>query len=182
MAFNAPANRAFIIRNFPLLAADPHFELTSDATVRYNCIAFAMGFDDRWVQPHPDNRHFCWWPDGATRDCTPDALCEAFESIGFLTAADDRYDPELDKVVLYSLGNIWTHAARIVCPGVEHSKFGESWDGRHGSNLFDGTGYGTPYAIMQRPKTSRAELMARYPLPGGTVTSKTNLLRRMLGR
>ena len=42
------------------LAQDVNFKLTSRATYDYNCIAFAMGVDDRWVDCADLPWH--WWP------------------------------------------------------------------------------------------------------------------------
>ena len=42
------------------LAQDVNFKLTSPATYDYNCIAFAMGVDDRWADCADLPWH--WWP------------------------------------------------------------------------------------------------------------------------
>lgn len=51
----------------------------------------------------------------------------------------------------------WTHAARIVSDGIEHSKFGPAWDGQHSHNVLCKTGlgqehqsYGVAYAYMRK--------------------------------
>lgn len=51
MDINSEENRKKLIELFPLLADDPNFKLESEATDVYNCIAWAMGFNDRWVAP-----------------------------------------------------------------------------------------------------------------------------------
>ncbi len=51
MALDTPFNRQELIRAFPDLGADPNFHILSDTSDVYNCIAWAMGYEDRWVEP-----------------------------------------------------------------------------------------------------------------------------------
>ena len=183
MAFDTSGNRNSIVKIFPTLATDPHFHLTSEETVRYNCIAFAMGFMDRWVQPEPSGyirSRFCWWPDSARKDLSEVALREAFEAVGFIVVADCSFKEGYDTVVLYSLNGQWTHAVRIIENGKEHSKFGESFDGTHGHRRFEGTSYGKPFAFMQRIHRSSDELLHDFPLPLGGARASLSLLRGMI--
>lgn len=70
-----------------------------------------------------------------------------------------NFEPDWYKVVLYkhNIYDIWTHAARLIAEGVEHSKFGGFWDGSHSCGVLFKTGsgrdldsYGVPYAFMKR--------------------------------
>ena len=170
MALDTPANRSILIRDFPELGSDPFFRISSPLTTDYNCIAWAMGFTDRWVENtsttlvNTVNARFIWWPPGVkdSREC--DALIKAFEAIGFEITNDGGYDPIFDKAVLYTDGKGWTHASRITGLGEEHSKFGEGWDAYHGKDKFRNTDYGEPYAIMQRLHARKQEFIARYPI------------------
>ena len=49
MDFNTEENRKVLIGYFPHLGSDSHFELLSEQTPVYNCIAWAMGYRERWV-------------------------------------------------------------------------------------------------------------------------------------
>lgn len=77
--------QTWLIRNFPQLTYDSKFCVTSPVTAVYNCIAWAMGLNDRWVDPAiyiPGH----WWPPIPERDLNPDSLVKAFEYMGFIQA------------------------------------------------------------------------------------------------
>lgn len=151
MDFNTIRNRQILINSFGAkLASDPNFKLQSAPTYRYNCIAFAMGMDDRWVDAM--NLPWHWWPP-VIKDQSPEGLITAFEYLGFEKCGmDDSLEEEYDKVVLYKIGDEWKHAAKIVDNNVYHSKFGESFDGNHSGNDVLCAVYGMPYQVMRRTK------------------------------
>ena len=126
MGFNSRINRDLLIGWFPNLAADAEFKLTSPSTPVYNCIAWAMGFTDRWVDHFIAPGH--WWPKGVQRDDTCQSLFDAFVALGFEPTDVYDYDSNYDKVMLYGYQGRWKHAARILEHNIEHSKFGECWD------------------------------------------------------
>ena len=152
MDFNTQLNRNTLINWFPHLATDNYFELTSPSTPVYNCIAWAMGLTDRWVDPFSAPGH--WWPDGVKKSDTCESLINAFIALGFEQTDNYTYDSTYDKVVLYGYNGKWKHASRILKNNIEHSKFGEYWDGLHSHNIFQDPIYGTAYACMQRPVNS----------------------------
>ena len=132
------------------LKNDRNFYLKSPQTPVYNCIAFAMGMRDRWVDcaSHP----WHWWPPvckGTSISC----LIEAFKYLGFEECGmEDSFEPDYDKVALYEKDSEWKHAAKIVDEGIYHSKFGESYDGTHSRGDVLKLKYGNPYIIMRRKK------------------------------
>ena len=67
MALNIEANRKGLIHHFPRLKDDETFTIESPETSGYNCIAWAMGFDDRWVDYIDDHSPKKWWPSGVAR-------------------------------------------------------------------------------------------------------------------
>lgn len=138
-----------MISAFSGLANDVNFKILSERTTRYNCIAWAMGFEDRWVEPQ--EHHEYWWPDGVERSLSQSALVSAFEALGFVKASDDAAEAGFDKVVLYGKDGQWTHAARIIDSGICHSKFGRAWDCRHSMYSIVGDLYGHPYCYMKKP-------------------------------
>ena len=150
---NSSTNRGVLIGVFPLLKGDVNFEILSPETPIYNCIAWAMQFNDRWVSigDYPGY----WWPDGVAKNMSSDALIKAFEAVGFSVTSDCKIEKDFDKVVLYKNDktNEWTHASRIVADAIEHSKFGQLWDGSHSTNSISGIVYGTPYCYMKRSKS-----------------------------
>lgn len=172
MALDTEENRNQLINIFPKLETDRHFSIQSPKTPEYNCIAWAMGFDDRWVDPSPDFdiSRKKWWPDGVARGLNPATLIEAFKHLGFIECSDDRYEEGFDKVALYKISPLkdsytgktiadegWTHAARVLSSDLYHSKMGGLFDIYHRSgNVFGGTIYGNIYQFMKRKKEDYA--------------------------
>lgn len=164
MALDTPINRQLLINIFPDLARDANFKILSERTPIYNCIAWAMGYTDRWVDPSiVDNIPWLWWPHGAERSYRPEALISAFEAEGFEISDNSKVEEGYSKVVLYKNQNTgkWTHAARIITSDVEHSKFGKAWDGQHSHNVLCHTAkgqeiqsYGIAYAYMKKSITT----------------------------
>lgn len=172
MALNSAENRQSLISVFPRLSVDPVFEVESPETSEYNCIAWAMGFDDRWVDHLPDYSiaRKKWWPEGVDRDYRPETLVAAFEKMGFEVCDDDTTEQDYDKVALYKISPLidpftnqkiadegWTHAARVLSSGIYHSKIGAMYDIHHrGGDVFEGTSYGQIYCFMKRKVSDRS--------------------------
>jgi hypothetical protein len=174
MDLNSEINRSSLISAFKELSSDKNFKILSEETPVYNCIAWAMGYTDRWVEPN-DDFPGVWWPFGAEHGMSPGDLITAFEAEGFVQTDDILFEPDCDKVVLYHSHGEWTHAARIVSENVEHSKFGMSWDGTHSHNVFAKTPYGTPFAYMKRAKAH-----CKTTITPGTIEVDTALLHKLL--
>ena len=98
MALNSPENRQLLIDIFPALGSDGSFTITSEQTQAYNCIAWAMGFDDRWVD-YILNSTKKWWPKDVPLDWHPETLIAAFEAVGFEKCDDGKPEDGFDKVV-----------------------------------------------------------------------------------
>ena len=153
MDYNTPDARESLTREDVFgskLENDVNFHLWSPCSYYYNCIAYAMGMEDRWIDVAHHPWH--WWPPVAKGDSGQD-LIEAFRYLGFESCGmDDTIDRAYDKVALYQKDNRWTHAARVVDDGVYHSKFGSSYDGTHSRGDVLQKQYGEPFVIMRRPK------------------------------
>lgn len=150
---------------FPNLRSDNYYKATSPRDFNYNCIAWAMRLNDRWVEP--DLAAGRWWPYEYTNrkdEYTPNSLIKAFEAVGYKECNDSKRQFGYDKVALYrhTIDDRWTHAARIINEHEFHSKAGEIWDFHHDSdkyrlhNKYDiQKSYGEIYAYMKRPKLLR---------------------------
>lgn len=166
MALDSQENRQILINIFPSLEFDKLFTIKSQQTQAYNCIAWAMGFDDRWVDYTPDTdiARKKWWPEGVARDYKPETLVAAFEALGFRKCNDDKGETGYDKVALYKVSPLinpytsrtiakegWSHAARVISNNLYHSKMGESFDIYHrNGNVFKDSCYGEVYQFMKR--------------------------------
>ena len=133
------------------LKNDVNFKLTSPETYQYNCIAYALGMLDRWVDHVDIPWH--WWPP-VERGASIRHLVEVFRYFGFEECGmDDKVDDIYDKIAIYDISDEWTHAARVVTDGIYQSKFGSSYDGLHSSGDVLKALYGSVCVIMRRLKT-----------------------------
>ncbi len=170
---NSQSNREVLISMYPDLQNDPNFIILSPTTEVYNCIAWAMQFDDRWVEPTDEDIEGVWWPKEAEVSYRPEALIQAFQAVGFVECDDTTVEDDYDKVILYKktiqiqrIGKkepmdfeVWAHASRLVADSVELCKFGKSFDGEHSHNVLENVSagyeeksYGCAYAYMKRKK------------------------------
>lgn len=154
MDYNTPSARESLTRADAFgekLENDGNFVLLSPTTYQYNCIAYAMGMQDRWVDNADLPWH--WWPP-VNKGSKDTDLVNAFQYFGFEECGmDDSVDEKYDKVALYHDADSWTHAACIVGEGVYHSKFGASYDGTHSRGDILIAQYGEPFVIMKRLKS-----------------------------
>lgn len=188
MDLNSVSNRESLISIFPDLAKDPNFCITSPDILAYNCIAWAMGFESRWVshidEPYldPIAEKFVWWPEGVEISSRCEALVSAFITLGFEETDNCEFEPLYDKAILYRKGDQWTHASRLIANGIEHSKFGGLWDAQHSNNVFLNSPYGIPYAYMRRLHSQKQYYLDLYPITIGTITINEEQLKRTLSR
>lgn len=134
-------------KQFPRLMLHNH-RVTSPASFDYNCIAWAAGDTQHWWQPGG------WWPKNLPlTDFSIAALELAFLSLGYADCEmDDSFEPGFEKVVLYSSGPWYTHAARQLRTGEWTSKLGKAEDIQHDSpDALAGGIYGEVVRIMKRP-------------------------------
>lgn len=100
--------------------------VTSNASNRYNCIAWAAGdLKHNWW---PDSRGIGYWPVGVPRRERLEAFVAAFWTVGFLPCNDGSLEPGIEKLALYArkVGEILipTHAALQLEDGEWTSKLG----------------------------------------------------------
>lgn len=128
------------------------YSITSQATVEYNCIAWAAGDTGAWWWPDPMN--VCYWPPAIPRKETLDAFIKAYELLGYDICKDSNCEEGFEKIAIYVDDNGKpTHAARQVRSGRWTSKLGSLEDIEH--TTLDGlynSSYGFVVAFMRRPK------------------------------
>ena len=149
MEFNTEENRQILINSFRCLEADKNFFIIGNKTPVYNCIAWAMGYTDRWVeginyfgyaagQLPPGH----YWPDGVRRGENSEDLVNAFIAEGFSIPEKNELEEGYDYVALYHRRTRflhimkWTHASKIINNEKECSKFGQSFLALHSHNIF----------------------------------------------
>lgn len=137
----------WIDHQFPRLATEG-YEITSDPTDDYNCIAYAAGDTTAWWSHIPGYR----WPN-ATRTPSVNSLMQVFNGLGFELCDDAREERGFEKIALYAKGGHWTHAAIQLPGGAWSSKLGPDEDIRHRDpESLSGEAYGQVYCVMRRPK------------------------------
>ncbi len=138
------------LQRFPRLSLENH-RPTSSATDDYNCIAWAYGLNDRWMEPASG---YGWWPPGITNELTVDAFIELYASIGYELCEDAALEDDFEKVAIYAERGEPLHAARQLLDGQWTSKLGGDIDIEHASpDLVEGY-YGRVAAYMRRPLAS----------------------------
>lgn len=125
------------------------FEPTSDPSPDYNCIAWALGVDDIWIDWAPDYA----WPGNGPRSVALESLVEAFQSAGFERCGPSDLDtPGFDVVAIYGEDGEWDHATRRLPDGRWTSKLGVGDDIAHNTaDALEGPAYGKVEVFMRRP-------------------------------
>lgn len=105
--------------SFPGLRTDKRFDVTSKASSKYNCIAWAYNIDNKWMWPNTgkfiflDGVHF--WPTKEIQPATIDSFMKAFQLIGYECCDNGEFEEGYQKIALYAKPSNWnecTHAAR----------------------------------------------------------------------
>ena len=99
--------------------------MTSEATDEYNCFAWALGCDSRWIEP---NTEYGLWPDSIPDDLMIDSVIELFRSVGYEPCSNGVLESEYEKIAIYALQGEVTHAARQLPSGQWTSKIGQLED------------------------------------------------------
>ena len=144
-----------IISWFPKLQNDPLFRLTSPADYDYNCIAWAMGINDKWCWPWTTYGNPVFWPSESTEDLSSEAFVKLFETMGYEICQNEDVEENYMKVALFvDDTNSVSHAARQLPDGSWTSKLGPYQDIRHSLHALEGDIYGNVAVIMQKTTTS----------------------------
>jgi hypothetical protein len=130
----------------PNLNAD-NYRITSAATWDYNCIAWAVGVTDTWWWPAPGR----YWPPDVPREETLDAFVAALATRGFSPCSTAAPENGSEKVALYALGVVPSHAARQLPSGWWTSKLGPNYDIEHATlEAVAGGAYGEPVVFLTK--------------------------------
>jgi hypothetical protein len=127
------------------------YEITSETTDIYNCIAWAAGDDTDWWSYTPGS----YWPLSIPRSAEVGALVRVFETLDYSLCDSRERETDYDKVALYAQEGEWTHVARQLENGHWTSKLGQFEDITHPAleNLV-GEVFGIIHCIMRRPSAN----------------------------
>ncbi len=141
----------WIDEDLPHLAAEG-YEVTSEPTGDYNCIAYAIGETDRWWT-HVEGSDGYYWPEHASRTPSIVSLIEVFAGLGYAPCGDAGDEPGFRTVALYAdQHGDWTHAAVQLPDGGWSSKLGLFEDISHRTpESLDPNFYGEVHCFMRRP-------------------------------
>ena len=132
--------------DFPNSRANSYLK-SSEPTLLYNCVAWAMGESHRWWEP----KRFKFWPANVRRDYSKEALVQAYEKFGFVKCENGDLEAGFTKVALYTENNIeYSHAARWDHDEIWKSKLGKNIDIDHTLEALKGGIYGDIYQFMKR--------------------------------
>lgn len=146
-----------VAANFPGLKQG-EYTVTSHKDPVYNCIAYAAGDDSQWwefVEPSELLKPLelgVFWPEGASRGRSLDALKSCFETIDYKVCDGSGLEDGYEKIALYvnNKGH-WTHASRQERRGTWTSKLGKGLDISHKTpQALYGNLYGKVGCYMKR--------------------------------
>lgn len=136
--------------SFPNLHEN-NFEITSDYSENYNCIAWAANDTSRWWWPA--NSLDAYWVEDVPRVATKETFIRAFQKLGYEICDSRLLEDGFEKVALYVDDNQQpTHMARQLSSGMWTSKLGEAWDITHHTlEGIENSIYGSVALILRRP-------------------------------
>ena len=138
---------------FPSLA-NGEYQITSQETPQYNCIAWSFEENIRWWWPDQDEIYY--WPENVPRLETLESFILAYQKIGYIPCFNDNLERDFQKVAIFVGNNgVPTHAARQLSNGKWTSKLGKSVDIEHELEGVVGQepSYGSVAQILKRPTT-----------------------------
>lgn len=133
--------------HFPNLS-DVASKKTSEATERYNCIAWAFKDSRRHWWP---NRRRSFWPIQTLGLSVADAFVQWFAQDGWEETHVSDVEQGFEKIALYGLQGQPTHAARQLESGLWTSKLGPDIDLSHTLHDLVGPSYGAPMRFYRKP-------------------------------
>ena len=135
------------------------YAITSDASERYNCIAWVVGETHRWWSPLAEDGEY--WPFEYQPEATTMVVQTALATVGFEDCADGESEDGIEKAALFADERGFTHVARQLANGRWTSKLGSDRDIEHDLEAVEGFDespmayrYGRVVAFMSRRRAS----------------------------
>lgn len=125
------------------------YEITSEATMDYNCIAWSLEEDQKWWWP--DSEEVYYWPENLPRNEELEAFIKVYEDRGYEICENHNLEQGYKKVALFADDSgIPTHAARQLPNGKWTSKLGPEVDIEHALNGVEGPTYGKVVKVLKK--------------------------------
>jgi hypothetical protein len=136
---------------FPALRGGTGYRDTSEETIVYNCLAWALGIAWTRYDPEPKCAGYFWFP-GLPRKWDEATLRLLFEKHNYSVADNSEVEPGYEKVVFYSDDEgVPQHFARQLPNGKWTSKIGDLNDIEHDSlECLVSHLYGAPGLVLKR--------------------------------
>lgn len=140
---------SYLETQFPLIKKTG-YKITSPEDDNYNCIAWAAGRNDVFINPHPDY----FWPSNLPYSVALSIFIKLYESYGYTICKSTVYERGFEKIAIYVLENTdtVTHVARQIKSGKWTSKLGKYKDIEHTLEGLTKSSYGKVAVIMIRKK------------------------------
>ena len=97
------------LRDYPLLTAES-YEVTSAKDKSYNCVAWALGADDDWIDH--SGMTGTTWPAGIDDSGSVASWIALFAREGYSACDSDEAEQGFEKVAIYANGEEATHVSR----------------------------------------------------------------------
>jgi hypothetical protein len=145
-----------LMLEFPQLTPSASFQITSQKTKAYNCVAWAAGEQNRWWWP--DKMGTQYWPKDVPREATLAAFVAAYSTLGFRECDIGDLEAGFEEVAVFTKpAGTPTHAARQLPNGRWTSKLGHNEDIEHDLRGIEGRSYGQVRQFLKRPLVAAAE-------------------------
>lgn len=138
---------------FPALRGGAGYHDTSEESIVYNCLSWALGINWTRYDPEPKCAGYYWFP-GIPRKWDQATLVLLFERHGYTITDNADLEHGFEKVVFYSdEHNVPQHFARQLPDGRWASKIGDLNDIEHETlECLISPIYGTPKLTLKRRK------------------------------
>ena len=141
---------------FPFFESDGGVIEPGSGTTAYNCIAWSVGRVDVWWWP--DSSEETVWPETVPREVTLAAFVAAFATVGYQLCENGELEVGWEKIALYALAGVPTHAARQLADGSWTSKLGRGPRVSHNTTRgVEGPLYGLVACFLRRPISTSEE-------------------------
>lgn len=147
---NKPVLSGKIRQDFPHLTNQNHF-ITSPRSDNYNCIAWAFGIDNRWIEPANPNSY---WPFETFSTNPLEAMILAYQEKGYEKCDSQDLEAGYLKVAIYVGPGGPLHAAVQLESGNWTSKLGNLEDIQHDTlSCLEGEEYGKAQIFFKKLST-----------------------------